>query len=198
MLPDYPEVKEKLQKLIVLGVKFETNRQSPFLSLIPKRPLFEGDKYIIVHEDGVAQEVEFRRIEESVSTSVEEAETVTLEEYFKQLRGLFTKMQEQKAKQTFSTLEKAAKETGNIVNGEGKPLSADNVLAILEKFEFRFDEHGKFSNPLIVIGPELEADAQKAIKKIIEEEPYKTRFAELVERKRMEWRARESNRKLVG
>jgi hypothetical protein len=198
MLPDFPRIKEKLQRLIELGAKLDPTLQDPLFAQLGKLPLFEGDRLIYIQEDGKEKEVKFHGIHESFHFDIEKAASLTLKEYYEQVRAVYVKMEEQKAKQFLSILEEAADEAGNVVDGKEKPLDAENILAAMEKVWFNFDEFGKFNNLSLVIGPKLGPNAQRAIVQMNEVEPYKTRFAELVERKRMEWRDRESSRKLVG
>ena len=77
----------------------------------------------------------------------------------------------------------------------GKPLSVNSLFEVLEKIDRDFDEAGNPNELSVVAHPERLSSISKVISQA-EADP--NRYQAIMERKKEEWRARESNRKLVG
>ncbi|MCX6037212.1 MAG: hypothetical protein NTW99_04875, partial [Chloroflexi bacterium] len=92
------------------------------------------------------------------------------------------------------TLEKA----GQAVDQQGKPLDAEAVFKVLEKLQLEFDETGKINSLSLVVGPALEPRAKQVLDLINSDPTLRKRLYEIMETKWLEWRVRETDRKLVG
>jgi len=102
------------------------------------------------------------------------------------------------AKHMFQTIEAGVKSVGNELSAGGKPITAELILDALDKVLVDFDADGQPQWPTIVVHPSL-SDRLKAEDARFGSEPaLAQRFAEIIERKREEWRAREASRVLVG
>jgi len=70
----------------------------------------------------------------------------------------------------------------------------DLIMTMWESMDIDFDETGNPRLPTIVASSKIREQLEK--QEITDEQ--KERFEQLIERKRFEWRDRESNRKLVS
>ena len=109
------------------------------------------------------------------------------------INGVTEEMAGKLKKSAYEQIEKSADEVGNVVDADGKPFSIDLLWELLEKIDIDFDEAG---NPTLVMvsGTKL----APSINKVIADPENSRRYHALMERKKEEWRVRESNRKLVG
>jgi hypothetical protein len=83
--------------------------------------------------------------------------------------------------------------TGNEVNGEGQPLTAEKMLEAIEKTQIFFDKEGNPKLPTITPGDPKMA---KKIKEISESAEFQKKLAELIETKKQEYYASKRYRRL--
>lgn len=81
----------------------------------------------------------------------------------------------------FSTLTQVTDFTGNVVDGKGKGLSHEMLIEMLEKIHIDFDQDGNPLLPSIVIHPDMAKNFEKLK---ADEDLYKSRFDEIINRKR--------------
>ena len=121
-----------------------------------------------------------------------------LEDVVNALMPVSTEIGAKMAKHMFQTIEAGVKSVGNELSAGGKPITAELILDALDKVLVDFGADGQPKWPTIVIHPSL-SDRLKAEDARFGSEPaLAQRFAETIERKREEWRAREASRVLVG
>ena len=192
MIPDYLKLKEKLKK------KINHTMQQALLSHLgpiadaPTFIFFEGNKAIIIREDGSVGEMNPKGMRVDQEIKLSELEGMNHEMVLDKINCLAKKMAEKQEKLSYEVMRKAAQEVGNVTNSSGGSFSIDALLKVLEKMHIDFDEEGQPSGLTFVANPNApidEAFLQAA------DDP---RYQALMERKREEWRVRENNRKLVG
>ena len=103
----------------------------------------------------------------------------------------------QHSKMLFERMKQSTAKTGNVVDAGGQAINPNLLLQMLEKIEIDFREDGQPRLPTLVISPEHYERLKEKMLEWEKNEHYKRRFDELIERKRQEWRDRESHRKLV-
>ena len=113
------------------------------------------------------------------------------------LKKLAEDLSSQQSKMVFERLDQITDRTGNVVDAEGQAINPDLILQSLEKIEIDFSEDGQPRLPTLVVSPEHYERLKEKMLEWEKDEHYKRRFDELIERKRQEWRDRESHRKLV-
>lgn len=192
MLPDYLNIKEKLKKKIN-----HTMQQALLLHLgpladVPKFIFFEGNKAIIIREDGSVAEMNPKEMKVATEIKLEELEDMNHEMVFDKINTIAEKMAEKQAKLSYEVIRKTTEEIGNVTNSSGGSFSVDSLLKALEKIHIDFDEEGQPSGLTFVANPNAPID--KDVSQIAND----PRYQALMERKREEWRVRESHRKLVG
>lgn len=195
MLPDFPEIKRKTHNQIQNGAKIVSNLHMPLLGTTKKKRVFEGDKSNIIREDGSIDEVNFKTFSKEVASPTEEIEKLTLIEFFQKLCLMMIEMGNEQEKEAFKEIANAVERVGNSIKVNKKP-GAEDLLKIFDKIQLDFDEDGKAKFPTLFTG---EAGFKNfgQIMEDLEQEPFKSKFEELINKKKIEWNARESNRKLV-
>ncbi|MHC1698825.1 MAG: hypothetical protein AB9919_12345 [Geobacteraceae bacterium] len=84
-------------------------------------------------------------------------------------------------KKLFSTMSQVTDFTGNVIDGKGKGISNEMLIEMLEKIHIDFDQEGNPLLPSIVIHP----DMVKSFEKLkADENLYKPRIDEIIDRKR--------------
>jgi hypothetical protein len=96
-----------------------------------------------------------------------------------------------------ATISEAVEDVGNVVDGGGRPFSADLFIELLEKMELSFNRHGEWEPPTIVVHPETLQKMKVQIELLDSDPETKARVEAVVNRQREEWRAREACRALV-
>lgn len=108
--------------------------------------------------------------------------------------------QEVARKQSHMTYEKigeAVAKVGNQITEQGPP-TAETVLNALSKMWIEFNNDGTHVPLTIVSSSEMKPAYDAAFKQLEEDPALRKRYQELLETKRLQWRERESSRKLVG
>lgn len=112
----------------------------------------------------------------------------------KKIGGEFLK---QKSQHFFGVINQATEESGNVVDGRGRPFSHELILEVLEKMQIDFDEDGNPEMPTMVVSPTLRPRVQQLIAE--QDDPkIAAQFDAIIARKREEFRAREADRRLDG
>ncbi len=196
MLPDIPKLKNRLYELLMLALEQERFQASPILSMTPKHPIMEGNKAFLVREDGVREEIRMKHSESSIEYDIRDISKLTIDEMYQRYRDAIQKIVVEQHAHYLQELEEAVQKVGNVVDAKGKEPSPDIILEAFEKISVDFDELGRPRWPTLIVGGEME-EKMKQIQDQFDREPYKSQWELLVEKKREEWRARESRRTLV-
>ena len=194
MLPDFIKTKEKLKKMLDSERKKAELLHLGPVADAPKSMIFEGNKTIIIYEDGSCAEVKMEKAISRLEVKWEEVETMTHETILNKIDNVAKEMAEQIKKSYYETLSEAAEEAGNVTSTDGKTLSVDMILEMVKKMHLSFDEEGNPSGLTFAGSPKL----RPVLAEIISQAESDPRYQALMEQKREEWRVRESRRKLVG
>lgn len=196
MLPDFPDLKDELHKLFMTKLKLSIQEQAPLIAIIPRRRYHEGEGGMSVREDGSVESTELEEYSADVTYDLAEIKDLTLEEAFSRYQEIVGQVAKQQEKTVISRVSEAARSVGNQIDARGKELSPDHVLEMLETVRIDFNEEGNPIWPTLVLTP-VTKEKMEEVQRQLEEEPYKSRMEELVQKKRQEWNDRESSRKLV-
>lgn len=194
MLPDFPEIKEKIQKKYLSYI--EKNSNSDLLNQIPKETLLEGDK-LEVNRCGEKINIEFKKIESCINIDIKSIERLEGKHIFTEINKCADELKRQKSSDFYTNIFKAVDKVGNNIDAQGEPLQPKHIFQLLEKISINFKRDGTFS-PYIVAHPGIQQKVVEVINTILTTPELKKQYDELIEKKRREWRDRESNRKLVG
>ena len=191
MFPDFLKTKEKLENMLDYAMKMADSIHMGQLANVPVSIIFEGNRFVVVREDGSIEETKAQKITAELPVRVEEIENMSDEMIFEKINNVTKEIAKKKSELFSERLDKLTDETGNVVSADGKRSSIDAYLELLEKMEIDFDEAG---NPKGLTPFPL----SPAIAKIISQAKVDPRYQDLMERKREECRVRESRRTLVG
>ena len=200
MLPDFIKVKDKLRKIQAYMMEHTLLSHMGPLANIPVSIIFEGNKTVVVREDGSVEEKNLEEATAELAIRLEEVENMTTEMVFDKINRVTEEMAGKLKKSFYEQLGRSATEVGNVVSVSvgGKPFSIDMYFEMLEKIEIDFDEAGNPGQIICPVNPKLFPSIAKVISQAKDDPDTDRRYKAIMERKREEWRARESNRKLVG
>ena len=198
MLPDFLKVKEKLGKKINYQLKQALLLHLGPLADVPTLMFFEGNKAIMIREDGSVAEMNPQeiRIEQVINSA--ELEGMSHEMILEKIDTMAEEMAEKQKQLSYEVIRKTAEEVGNVVSGDGEPVSIDLLFQMLEKVSQDFDEAGNPDELTFVANPEVYASIVKVISQAAADPANDRRYNAIIERKREASRVRENNRKLVG
>jgi hypothetical protein len=132
-----------------------------------------------------------------LSLKVGDIPALTLKERIAKLDKVADQMADQIGTHSLKTLSESLDKAGQVVDRKGKPFDAEAIFEVLEKLQIEFDESGKY-DLTILIPPALRPRAEELIRLFETDKKLQKRHADIMERKREEWRDREAARKLVG
>lgn len=196
MLPDFPKLKRRIHRAITRQMRAQI-RQDPLLSRVRHKRHFEGNRWEAITEDGKRRETEYVR--SSAPQTVNRADVLQkgIGAFLETVSPIAEEMQKQAVELMAKTLERVTAETGNVVDAGGKPITFDHYMEMYEKVWVDFDDAGNPYPHTLVAGPEVITKLQESMKEWESDPEKASRFHKLIERKREEWRDRESHRKLV-
>ncbi len=194
MLPDFPEIKNKLRILSDKLLQKRKNIHLGILSEIPSTTIDEGKKWKVVREDGSITVQVFKTLKVERQIDLSGIESLTDKEIFKKIDDVGKEFAQKQAKFMFAQLKDAAEESGNVLKIKNRKLNMNDYLDLLEKVDFSFNKNGDYKLPKLVGGdPNLYSDLLEGSS----DPTLKKRFDEIIEKKRDKWRDREINRKLA-
>lgn len=196
MLPDFPRIKKEFEKALN---KYLRNlvQQEPLLSRIKEIKLFEGRRFATEDNTGEIDNSHFQEIQSELIIERDEIIRKGILAYIEKLQSVAQDIQRQKAKMFFDKIASVTEKTGNVVDAKGQPFAFEHFYTMIEKVQIEFDETGNPFLPTIFISPQLGARIKEMLPQWKENPEYDKRMKELLDKKRMEWYDRESNRKLV-
>ena len=194
MLPEFLKTKEKLQKKLNYILKQAILSHLAPIDDIPESISFEGSKTVTIYEDGSVSETDPKDIGVNLEVKLEDVETMTHEMVLEIINRFAKKIAEEQKILFYEEIGRLSDEVGNVISGDGNSFSIDMLYQMLERIPRDFDEEGNLDELRCAVSPNL----FPSIANLISQAEADPRFHALIERKKEEWRARESNRKLVG
>ena len=196
MLPDFPTVKKKIGDDFNKKIREKIDNAS-FLSQIGRKRVHEGNILRSSSVEGYTESSEYKRISSGFSIKPDEIIEKGVEAFFSQIDKISEELIKQQSQVIFKKMDEVTERTGNIVNAKGKGISPEIILDALEKVTIDFDEFGNPLFPALILNPKDWEKIKDKIPKWEEDPNLRKKHLELVEKKRREWRDRESRRKLV-
>lgn len=194
MLPDFPIQKAKL---LNLWTEYLRRREREYLGYLASAPSYthhEGNRWRIEGEGGYSNESSYQLIEAEFSLQVKEIPYLTPDEIQEKLDEVAQEMAKQRHRGIIESIEAVATKVGNV--GQ-RQLGKDAYLEALDKILLSFDDEGNPSSPVLLISPELHEAIKDDVETWNQDPEFLERYAKIIQRKREEWRDRESRRKLV-
>jgi hypothetical protein len=200
MLPDFPNSKRELDQLIALRLRRSIRERNVIATLATTIVQHEGN---LMAYDQLTKEGKrivtggYEKAEAGVTIPLEEIPNLTGDNLNKKIDEIAEDIAKQASQRGFQKIDEALTEAGAGVDAAGGPMTPELYLEGLEKMEMSFDTETLQPTFTIVIHPAMMPSMEK-LKDQMENNPeYKARYEALMERKREEWRDRESHRRLV-
>lgn len=196
MLPDYPEIKKKISDAYTARMK-NIIRYAPFDD-VAKHTIFEGHRNRIIRHDGTVDETEFKEFASDISIDLKNFENTTVEDILKKIDKCAIEMGKQQSQHLFKVIDKTVESAGNTVKCNDEPFAPKHIFEMLEKIEISFNKDNTPNLPAFVAAPSTTEKFLEVLKMIEDTPELKEKMDKILEKKRSEWRDRESSRKLVG
>lgn len=196
MLPDFPNLKREVALGFKRLLRVEVRRRTP-LAAIGVQKAWEGDKIGTVDKDGKWQTKEYEETTGNVPLDKRKVKDLGIGALPEFAQDYAEQVAEAHAKAFYKAADEAAASgSGAAAKGEG-PLTMDTFLTCLDAMFMDFDDNDEPIG-IEIHRPAQFAESDKAMLALWEKDPvFKARFDAIITKKREEWRARESNRKLV-
>jgi len=197
MLPDFPKVKKTITRRIG-GLVHHRADQDSFLGMIPRFVQHEGDRTSLGREDGTEAAIDFKEPIEAIATmSHQDIREKGPAAALSAAQKIATDITRGLAQRVVNSLKEATDETGNVINGEGKPFSSSLYLDILRTLRLTFDDEGNWIPPQIVAHPQHREIIESTLRQAETDASFVAEREVIVRKQREEWRAREADRRLV-
>ncbi|MFG1799503.1 hypothetical protein ACGFI4_04905 [Micromonospora carbonacea] len=194
-LPDYPSLKQDISAILSEVVERYRDAQLGPFARSPRMHYHEGDTADFSTVQGEVKDVEFRDFSLEQRLTLSALPTMTHEEILGIMASFGSDFGSKVARSFHEHLGQTLEEAGQTVSIEDGPIDADFLLRVLESLEIDFDDNGN-PNPLDFVGGSGEV-RRKILQIQSEDERFQEKSKEIMDRKREQWSARESNRKLV-
>jgi len=197
MLPDFPDIKNQISPILMNYLNRRVRFHLGFFGEIPMVPIPEGSFTKLVRADGTCDDTPLEKAQGKISVDTTPNGGLSFEAVLKSIDDVAQQMALQEKQMLFRRINQVTEETGNVIDARNQPLSAKLLNDSLEMMHIEFSDDGKPHLPSLVVHPDV---AQRLMehKETEEDVIEKERQDQIIARKREEFFARESRRKLVG
>lgn len=168
-----------------------------FWAHVPSYRQYEGSSWSLNRPDGSIVTGEFMGIEGVLTVSADEVPTLTPDKVKEKLREAALTMARQTSQGFFKDLDEQLEQHGQVFDAKGQPLDKEIFLRTLDSLQIEFDEQGEPILPALMMHPQMAESIKAEMQQWDNDPEFIKRHRALIQRKRMEWRDRESRRKLV-
>ena len=197
MLPDYPRIKKKVDRLLRRHLKEEILRRSPILREIRQTVQHEGCEGSQGDVDGRERAREYKEIKAGLSMTRDEMRKGNLQSVLSKFGEMAETFASEQSKILFATVSEAAESVGNVVDAKGR-LTKEAFLESMRKRQWSFDRKtGEPRHPTIVLHPETFEKIKPEIESWERDPEFQAAMSAIEEQQRVDWRDRESRRRLA-
>ena len=194
MLPTYPRIVDRRSTLNFKRLNDLIVQRAPIYGQIDRHQQFEGAASRITRHDNTDDETEMTK-----ATAEMVFERIPLKDYSlavvdRKLANIADQLAPAFVQTIVRTMDDVTAKTGQVVNGGGKPMTADLLLQVLDTMEHNFSPNGMWSPPSFMGGGNVSA----ALSKIQNDPDFQRRLNELLKRKYDDHIRREADRVLAG
>jgi len=191
MLPDYPRLKEELYMLFNHTIMVELESDFPLLASIPKETIVEGDKSVTIHHKS-KKDIEFSPYISEASIDIRKIPELTLLEAYQFLKDISYGIQKKLSDDAYEAIQEDAIKA--YLNDCSNP---ENFLNALADTTLSFLPNGKPDIPTFYYSNQEHKNCFMKMLDQLNKEPFKSKYLQIIRKKKEEFDARESNRKLV-
>jgi hypothetical protein len=196
MLPDFPALKAEIQKILVAKLRHRVDTGDPVLSQVKRFVQHEGQQMRYEQYGGGTAQSGPEKIGTEFTIRPAEVPFLIGEKLDTKLEEMAQELISKSAKMFFKKMDESCKEAGTAIDVGGKPVSPEMLLEMMSTVQMEFGPDGKPSHSF-VIHPDMAPALKKVVEQIDNDPELRRRHAEILERQREAWAARESYRKLV-
>lgn len=186
----------KALKIVLAKLRQRVDTGDPVLSQVKRFRQREGSQMRYEQYGGAEVREGFERIGAEFTVLVSDVPTLVGAKLEAKLEEMAQDLISRSAKAFFRKVGEITEEAGTSIDAGGKPISPELLLDMMSTVQMEFKPDGTPAQTFVI-----HPDTLPALKKVsdqIENDPeLKRRNAEILERQREAWAARESNRKLV-
>lgn len=193
MIPDFPDIKTKVIESWNNYLVRKHNAELGFWSTVPSRAHHEGDEWIIVRADGTSSRTEYKEVSSTVSIDARDYANLGPQEVKAILDGVAEDMAGKMSQDLFQVLNESLQS----IDASGRNLSRELFLEMLETIWIDFDRAGNPIFPTLVMHPSLLESVKDDMESWEKDKDFVAKQKAVIEKKREQWRDRESSRKLV-
>jgi hypothetical protein len=197
MLPDFPTQKARLLRFWTAYLRQKQREYLGYFATAPSYTHYEGDRWTIQREDGTSSESTYREIDAEMSIPTNAVQNLTPDKIAQQLDSVAEKLAKQIHQGIMEGLNRAIEQAGTGLDAKGSPPTKELFLEMLDRMLLPFDKDGNFIPPTILMPPKMWETHKEEMQSWEKDPEFSARHEEIVEKKREEWRVRESRRKLV-
>ena len=196
MLPDFPASKAEIQKILFARLRHRVATGDPVLSQIRQFIQHEGRQMRYQQYGGGTVQDDPEEIGAKFKITIADVPFLVGAKLDSKLEEVAQDLISQSAKAFFRRVGESCQKAGTAIDAGGKPVSAEMLLEMIAAVQTEFGPDERPTNSF-VIRPDMEPALKKAAEQLENDPALKQRHAEITERQREAWAARESNRKLV-
>lgn len=194
MLPAMPDLERRRERANLDRIHALARGMSPFVREVRSHIQHEGSAASLQRSSGETEAVEMHEIGASLVVRGRPLAGYDNRVLNGMLEDAATQLARGMDEMVRRTMDQVTEKTGNVVDGQGGPMTADLFLEAMATMDHRFDRTGKWLPPT-VIGP---AAALETLLSSGEDREGWKRLEAILEGKRDEFRRREAARILVG
>jgi hypothetical protein len=198
MLPDYPNLKRQFRKRLLQVMERKISQRAPLAGRIPHYRQVEGSETSYEDHLGIIRDSKAQEVRAAFTIPRNLPPLKTIQQVFEALEAAAEDMARQSETMIFQKLDESTREVGNVLDAGGRPFDPAMLLEMLDSIWIDFDENGKPEMPTIVLHPDMFNSIKDRFQELEADRDFMAKRAEIIARKREEWRDRESHRKLVG
>jgi len=196
MLPDFPKSKRELEKQLRIRMRKFVETHSPLMALAQPVTQHEGREYSYEQVGfGIISEG-YQQAQAKIEIKFGEIPDLVGEKLLAKVDQAAGEIARQMAQFGYAKLDEAITKGGNKIDAQGQPFSQSMYLQMIERMEMGFDKRGKPTHTFIT-HPDMAKAIMAKMGEWEKDDAFQRKYKELMQRKREEFRDRESNRKLV-
>jgi hypothetical protein len=197
MLPDFPAVKAHARRALTGWIQRQVPVVAPLLRNVSGSVQHEGASARLFRDDGSEGRIDYEKTSLGIEISREEMRSLDMHRLQEKLLDLAKKFADAQEAMMFRKLSEAVQEVGNTVDAGGD-LQQHHFLEMIRKIDMSFDPMTNEPKGLTIVVNPNDVDRLMAKWKSWEQDAaFTAEYENLMGQKREEWRARESNRRLV-
>lgn len=198
-LPKYPELKSSLEKMVLRYFETKAREELGPFKDVRRFAQHEGRRLVHNTQDNTEKrrETDYKEAKVEYEIKYEDLVKMKPEDVLQLVTDKAQEFGGQQARINYQVLDDTTKETGNVVDAGGKPLTLDLFLDTISKISIGFDKFGNPQMPTLVIHPSQEEKYRKLMEEADNDETAKQRMKDIIAAKKKEYDAEQASRKLV-